>query len=96
MQYYGWHIEPNGDCYIAMEMCIGGSVATKLRKSGRFDEQTAGRLVCETTMAVTKCLQAGITLKEIKPCQLLMTKDFHVKLKLGDFNQLKIDNPLEA
>lgn len=88
-------MENNGDCYIAMELCLGGDVGTRLRKAGRFDEQNAGRLICETTLAVTKCLQAGVTLKEIKPSQLLLTKDFQIKLKLGNFSQLKIDNPLD-
>ena len=56
LQYYGWHAEPNGDVYVAMELCDGGDVASKLRKAGRFEENAAGRLICETTLAVTKCL----------------------------------------
>lgn len=70
--------------YFVMELAHGGELFTKLnRRGGRFSESTARFYFHQLVYALHFCHQNGVTHRDIKPQNLLLDKDGH--LKISDF-----------
>ncbi|XP_009600930.1 CBL-interacting serine/threonine-protein kinase 7-like [Nicotiana tomentosiformis] len=70
--------------YLVMELAHGGELFTKLnRRGGRFSESTARFYFHQLASALHFCHQNGVAHRDIKPQNLLLDEDGH--LKISDF-----------
>ncbi|CAN4091217.1 unnamed protein product [Withania somnifera] len=69
--------------YFVMELAHNGELFTKLNRRGRFSESTARFYFHQLVCALHFCHQNGVTHRDIKPQNLLLDKDGH--LKISDF-----------
>jgi formylglycine-generating enzyme required for sulfatase activity len=83
---------PDGGGYaIVMERVFGGSVQNYLQRQGPPGWRAASRLIGEACKALSAAHEIGLIHRDIKPGNLLLTKDGHVKV--ADFGLAKVDSP---
>ncbi len=66
--------------YIVMEYSNGGDIASLLRSMGALDEHVARRYISEVVLALEYCHAQGIIHRDIKPDNILISGDGHIKL----------------
>jgi tRNA A-37 threonylcarbamoyl transferase component Bud32 len=84
--YYAFQTRIN--LYMVMEYLPGGDLASLLRALGRFDIDMARAYIAETVEALEYLHHAGVVHRDIKPDNLLLTAQGH--LKLTDFRPLVV------
>lgn len=72
-----------------MEYVVGGDLSSLLHNLGRFPEEMAKVYAGEAVVALQYLHSNGIIHRDIKPDNMLITQDGH--LKLTDFGLAKID-----
>jgi serine/threonine-protein kinase len=72
--------EANGFHYFVMEYVEGASVYEKLEKGERYSEKDALKLVIETCRALEHSHKAGFVHRDVKPKNIMITKDGVAKL----------------
>ncbi|KAJ9511434.1 hypothetical protein QJQ45_029913, partial [Haematococcus lacustris] len=76
--YYSFTSKEN--LYIVMEYLNGGDCFSLLRKFGCLDEEVARLYVAETVLALEYCHAQGIIHRDMKPDNMLISANGHVKL----------------
>ncbi|GAX76983.1 hypothetical protein CEUSTIGMA_g4430.t1 [Chlamydomonas eustigma] len=76
--YYSFTSREN--LYIVMEYLNGGDCFSLLKQFGGLDEDVARQYVAETVLALEYCHTQGIIHRDMKPDNMLISKDGHVKL----------------
>ncbi|TPX39165.1 hypothetical protein SeMB42_g06430 [Synchytrium endobioticum] len=74
--------------YLVMEYLIGGDLSTLLSAFGTFDEDTARMYAGEVTLALEYLHANGITHRDLKPDNMLINQEGHIKLT--DFGLARI------
>jgi len=74
--------------YILMEFVCGGELFSHLRKSGKFSSQEGRFYSCEVILAFEHLHSMNIVYRDLKPENLLLTKEGH--LKVTDFGFAKV------
>ena len=69
-----------GVYYIVMEYVDGASIRKIIKAKGRFDEQTALKIVLKVAEALLAAEKMKIVHRDIKPDNIMMTSDGEVKL----------------
>ncbi len=72
--------EQDGHLFYAMELVDGNSLEEELQRGRRFDWREAAGIGIEMCLALRHAHDRGIVHRDIKPGNLLMAKDGHVKL----------------
>jgi len=72
--------EQDGHLFYAMELVDGNSLEEELQRGRRFDWREAARIGIEMCLALRHAHDRGIVHRDIKPGNLLLTKDGHIKL----------------
>ena len=80
--------EEQGAVYIAMELVTGGSVQSKLDKTGPLPWQQAIRVIVEVCQGLQEAHAAGLIHRDIKPGNILLTETGTAKL--ADFGLVKV------
>jgi len=70
----------DGRPYLVMEYVAGASAKEVLDCQGTFDEKTALRIVLEVAEALRFMHERGLTHRDVKPANIILTADGHVKL----------------
>jgi serine/threonine protein kinase len=84
-----------GDSYfLAMEFAPGGSLAGKVKSEGRIPWPRATRYATELCHGLTAAHAVGLIHRDVKPENLLLTADDHVKIT--DFGLAKVIDSVEA
>ena len=73
--------------YLILELCKYGDLSSLLEKKGKFDEDIAKFYLAEVILAIEYLHSAGIIYRDLKPANILIDDDFHVKL--ADFGLAK-------
>jgi serine/threonine protein kinase len=76
--YYAFQSKEN--LYLVMEYLIGGDLSTLLQAMGYFDEDMARFYTAEIVLALEYLHSLGITHRDLKPDNVLIDTDGHVKL----------------
>ncbi|HET8645072.1 MAG TPA: serine/threonine-protein kinase, partial [Vicinamibacteria bacterium] len=71
-----------GEAFLAMELCEGGSLADRLREDGPLPLPEVARVVGEMAAAIDAAHGAGIVHRDLKPANVLFS---HGLSKLADF-----------
>ena len=66
--------------YIVMEYSNGGDIASLLQNMGALDEDVARAYISEVVLALEYCHAQGIIHRDIKPDNILISGDGHIKL----------------
>jgi len=66
--------------YIVMEYSNGGDIASLLQNMGALDEHVARQYISEVVLALEYCHAQGIIHRDIKPDNILISGDGHIKL----------------
>jgi|SaaInlStandDraft_6_1057023.scaffolds.fasta_scaffold06929_3 serine/threonine protein kinase len=74
--------------YMLMEYVVGGEIFSHLRAAGRFPEATARFYAAEIILAVEYLHSMDVVYRDLKPENLLLDKDGH--LKITDFGFAKV------
>lgn len=74
--------------YMLMEYVIGGELFSQLRKVGRFSNETSRFYAAEIILALDYLHQQNICYRDLKPENLLIDKDGHIKIT--DFGFAKV------
>lgn len=86
--------------HIVMELCRGGTVSSRLKKCGKFEEVEAANIIKEVMVAISACHKHGIVHRDLKLNNVMYeTNKKDSKVKLIDFGLssfYKENEPLEA
>ncbi|WP_251050627.1 MULTISPECIES: serine/threonine-protein kinase [unclassified Microbacterium] len=88
--------EENGSAYLVMELVPGEALSTVLERDGALSADKTLDIVAQTASALQAAHAAGLVHRDIKPGNLLITPDGHVKIT--DFGIARIADqvPLTA
>jgi serine/threonine protein kinase len=76
-----WDFEDDPEFpYLVLEYVEGFSLAELIQQSGRLQAHRAVRIVRQTAMGLEAALQLGIIHRDVKPGNILLTRDGNVKL----------------
>ncbi|XP_037068508.1 LOW QUALITY PROTEIN: serine/threonine-protein kinase greatwall-like [Pollicipes pollicipes] len=84
-----YSLQSANNIYLVMEYLIGGDLKSLLAMYGYFEERMAAFYVAEVALALDYLHTHGITHRDIKPDNMLLTAQGHVKLT--DFGLSKIN-----
>lgn len=86
--------EANGFHYFVMEYVEGQTVYDKLERGERYDEKEALKLVIQTCQALAHAHKAGFIHRDVKPKNIMITKNGDAKL--ADMGLARETSDLEA
>lgn len=91
--YYS--LQTSSSIYLVMEFMVGGDLKSLLSVYGFFDEAMATFYVAEVCLALQYLHSHGITHRDIKPDNMLLSKEGHVKLTDFGLSKVQIHRDLE-
>lgn len=77
--------------YMLFEYCSGGELFNRLRKDGRFSNDITMFYTCEILLALCYMHDKNIVYRDLKPENLLIDKDGHVKIADFGFAKKLVD-----
>ncbi|KAI8621330.1 kinase-like domain-containing protein [Chytriomyces sp. MP71] len=80
--------------YLVMEYLIGGDLSTLLSVFGTFDVEMTRMYSAEVVLALEYLHSNGITHRDLKPDNMLITKDGHVKLTDFGLSRIATDDQM--
>lgn len=90
-----WSFQTHSHIYLVMEYCPFGDFEPILDHYKKLSEQVAKFYICETILAIEYLHSKSIVYRDLKPSNLLLDKDGHIKL--ADFSLAKenatVENP---
>ncbi|HET8660350.1 MAG TPA: serine/threonine-protein kinase [Micromonosporaceae bacterium] len=75
IQVYDAGLLPSGQPYLAMELCHGGSLATRLRERGPVPPGEVRAIGIKIAGALATAHAAGVLHRDVKPANVLVTRD---------------------
>lgn len=66
--------------YLVMEYVEGESLGRKIKRDGRMEEDEAIRIISQVALGLQKTHKQGMIHRDVKPDNILITPDGHVKL----------------
>ncbi|XP_063704204.1 cAMP-dependent protein kinase catalytic subunit 3 [Culicoides brevitarsis] len=82
-----WHTKDRSSLYMLFEYVCGGELFSYLRNAGRFSTSHANFYACEIILALDYLHSLSIVYRDLKPENLLLDRDGH--LKITDFGFAK-------
>nr|XP_022900120.1 serine/threonine-protein kinase greatwall [Onthophagus taurus] len=91
--YYS--LQTDTSVYLVMEYMVGGDLKSLLSVYGFFDETMAAFYVAEVCLALQYLHKHNIIHRDIKPDNMLLSKEGHVKLTDFGLSKIQINRDLE-
>jgi len=83
--------QDTANLYMVMEFVPGGELFTQLRKCGRFVNETARFYAAEIVLAFAYLHERNIIYRDLKPENLLIDRDGHIKVTDFGFAKIVLD-----
>ncbi|KAF5269889.1 hypothetical protein FQR65_LT05688 [Abscondita terminalis] len=90
-----YSLQTTSSIYLVMEYMVGGDLKSLLSVYGFFDENMAAFYVAEICLALEYLHKHGIIHRDIKPDNMLLSREGHVKLTDFGLSQVHIHRDLE-
>src|SRR5690606_24607679 len=85
--------EIEGLCYFAMEYVEGKTLQQLVRERGAMDERMALELILQVAKALEHAEKLGLVHRDIKPDNIMVTRERHVKLLDLGLAKVRADGP---
>ncbi len=85
--YYG--VARDGQCYYAMELVEGETLAERVRRSGPLPVTDALEVIAQVASALQAVEKQGLVHRDLKPANLMLLKDTGLSVKVIDFGLAK-------
>jgi eukaryotic-like serine/threonine-protein kinase len=86
--YYG--VASDGQCYYAMELVEGETLAERVRRSGPLPVKDAIEIVAQVASALIAAEKQGLVHRDLKPANLMLLHGPGINTKVIDFGLAKI------
>jgi len=86
--YYG--VASDGQCYYAMELVEGETLAERVRRSGPFPVAEALEVIAQVASALIAAEKQGLVHRDLKPANLMLLNGPSINVKVIDFGLAKI------
>ena len=86
--YYG--VASDGQCYYAMELVEGETLAERVRRSGPLPVADALEIVAQIASALMAAEKQGLVHRDLKPANLMLLNGPGINVKVIDFGLAKI------
>lgn len=90
-----YSLQTSSSVYLVMEYMVGGDLKSLLSVYGFFDESMAAFYVAEVSLALQYLHSHNIIHRDIKPDNMLLSKEGHVKLTDFGLSKVQINRDLE-
>lgn len=90
-----YSLQTTSSIYLVMEYMVGGDLKSLLSVYGFFDESMAAFYVAEVCLALQYLHKHGIVHRDIKPDNMLLSREGHVKLTDFGLSNVHIHRDLE-
>ncbi|XP_029517072.1 serine/threonine-protein kinase greatwall isoform X1 [Oncorhynchus nerka] len=87
-------LQSSTNVYLVMEYLIGGDVKSLLHIYGYFDEDMSVKYISEVARALDYLHRHGITHRDLKPDNMLVSNEGHIKLTDFGLSKVKLDREL--
>lgn len=88
-------LQTSSSVYLVMEYMVGGDLKSLLSVYGFFDEHMAAFYIAEVTLALQYLHSHNIIHRDIKPDNMLLSKEGHVKLTDFGLSKVQVNRDLE-
>jgi eukaryotic-like serine/threonine-protein kinase len=86
--YYG--IAEDGQCYYAMELVEGATLAERVRRSGPLPVSDALEVIAQVASALDAAEKQSLVHRDLKPANLMLLNSSGINIKVIDFGLAKI------
>jgi serine/threonine protein kinase len=86
--YYG--VASDGQCYYAMELVEGETLAERVRRSGPLPVSEALEIIAQVASALLAAEKHGLVHRDLKPANLMLLSGPGINVKVIDFGLAKI------
>jgi serine/threonine protein kinase len=86
--YYG--VASDGQCYYAMELVEGETLAERVRRSGTLPVAEALEVIAQVASALIAAEKQGLVHRDLKPANLMLLSGASINVKVIDFGLAKI------
>jgi serine/threonine protein kinase len=86
--YYG--VASDGQCYYAMELVEGETLAERVRRSGPLPVSEALEIIAQVASALLAAEKQGLVHRDLKPANLMLLNGTSINVKVIDFGLAKI------
>ena len=86
--YYG--VASDGQCYYAMELVEGETLAERVRRSGPLPVSEALEIIAQVASALLAAEKQGLVHRDLKPANLMLLTGPGINVKVIDFGLAKI------
>jgi serine/threonine protein kinase len=86
--YYG--VASDGQCYYAMELVEGETLAERVRRSGTLPVAEALEVIAQVASALIAAEKQGLVHRDLRPANLMLLSGASINVKVIDFGLAKI------
>lgn len=79
---------PDGEVYMAMELCAGGDLAKLVRRYGGLPERAVALIALQVAEGLKEMERRGLIHRDIKPTNIMLVDEIPADMAIGQFTQL--------
>jgi serine/threonine protein kinase len=86
--YYG--VRKDGQCFYAMELVEGETLAQRIQRAGPFPEKDALEVIAQVASALQAAEKFGLIHRDLKPANIMLAAGPNIDVKVIDFGLAKV------
>jgi serine/threonine protein kinase len=92
--YYG--VRPDGQCFYAMELVEGETLAERVRRAGPLRLADALEVIAQVASALQAAEECGLVHRDLKPANIMLSANSEINVKVIDFGLAKLIEEKES